>query len=278
MDWGLHWHRFPKFFQDITGWPDSILAFLVVLALITPLVVLLGLRRQPRFYLLLIFCLATAAFCPLSIFGVDSLYPRFALFVLPCFALTLAPSRLTTRRRANLAAAWLVMIALAWTADTTWRMCVFEREAKGFSTLLRQMAPGQRALSLNFERNSSVFYGLVFLHYPVWYSALKSGVVDPSFACGNVDLVLYRREAMPKVRFGEFEFHPERFDWQKYEGSRYRYFVIHSPVEMGTKVFASPGNPVVLRLHEDHWWLYENLAWLQSSTTPQPLTSQLAVR
>jgi hypothetical protein len=269
MDWDLDWDRFLNLFQDITGSPHPRLAFLIVLALVTPLVALLGLRRQPRYYLLLAFCLATAFLCPSDIFGVGAIYPRFALFVLPCFALTLTPFALVTRRRANLAVSWLAVAALAWTAGTAWSMCVFEREARGFSTLLRQMAPGQRVLSINFKPNSSVFYGLVFLHYPVWYSAVKSGVVDPSFACGNVDLILYRPEAMPKVRFDDFEWHPSRFNWQKYEGWRYRYFVLHSPVEMGAKLFNAAGNPVVLRSHDGDWWLYESLPGARPASASQ---------
>lgn len=269
MEWDLDWDRIPNLFQNITGWPDPLLAFLIVLVLVTPLVVLLGLRRQPRYYYLLAFCIVTAFLCPHGIFGVTSLYERFVLFVLPCFALTLTPFALVTRRRANLAVAWLVLVALAWTASATWRMCVFEREAKGFSTLLRQMSPGQRVLSINFEPSSSAFDGMVFLHYPVWYSAVKSGVVDPSFACGNVDLILYRREAMPKVRFDDFEFHPSLFNWQEHEGWRYRYFVLHSPVEMGAKLFNSAGNPVVLRVHEGDWWLYESMPVLRPSSASQ---------
>ena len=265
MEWDLDWNRFSNIFLHITGWPGALLAFLFVVALIAPIVFLLGMRRQWRFYVLFACCMANAIFTPRGVFGADAVYERYAVFVLPCFALTLAPINLVTRRRAKMAIGWLAIFALVWIAGVAWRMTVFEREARGFSTLLRQMAPGQRVLSINFERNSKVFEGAVFLHFPVWYSALKFGLVDPSFACGNVDLVLYRREAMPKARFADFEFHPESFNWQEHEGWRYRYFVVHSPAEAGAKLFASSEKPVILRAHEDDWWLYENMAPLRSS-------------
>jgi hypothetical protein len=122
------------------------------------------------------------------------------------------------------------------------------------------MAPGQRVLSLNFEHNSEVFSGAVLLHFPVWYSALKSGIVDPSFACDNVDIVLYPQEALPKVCYADLEFHPERFNWLQHEGWRYRYFVVHSPAERSPSLFAGSESPVVLRARDGDWWLYENTA------------------
>jgi hypothetical protein len=191
-------------------------------------------------------------------FGVAANYQRFAIFLLPLFALTLAPAAGVTPRRRNLAAGWAVIFVLAWTAGVAWRMNIFEREARGFSVLVQQMAPGQRVLSLNFERNSSAFQGAVFLHHPAWYSALKSGVVDPNFAEFNVSLVQFRPDAVPKVHISDFEFHPDSFDWEKHEGWRYRYFVVHSPTARGAALFPGGENVVKLIAHDGDWWLYEN--------------------
>jgi len=171
-------------------------------------------------------------------------------------------------RSVNLAVAWIVIFSLAWTVGVAWRMRIFEREARGFSALLQHMAPGQRVLSMNFERRSAAFEGSVLLHVPVWYSALKLGLVDPSFAAGNVDLVLYTPAAVPKVQFTEFEFHPELFDWEKNEGWRYRYFVVHSAVAMGPKLFPSRETSVKLRAQEDDWWLFENTEQPLAIATP----------
>jgi hypothetical protein len=217
-------------------------------------------RRDWRCYLALACSLVTAVFAPHSLFGVDAAHQRFAPFVLPFFALTLARSSNAPRRKATLAFAWLGFFALAWTAGVACRMRVFEAEARGFSSLLAQMEPGQRALSINFSPDSRAFAGPVFLHHAAWYSALKSGIVDPSFACSNVDLILYRPEAIPAVRFADFEFHPRRFDWREHEGQRYRYFVVHARVEKSARLFADAGVPVLLRASDGDWWLYENTA------------------
>jgi hypothetical protein len=260
MEWKLSWWRFPDLFQNITGWPDAATAAPALLALLVPVALLMGVRRQTRYLLPLLFFFSMALFCPHRVFGVPAVYERFSLFVLPCCALALQPPKAEGRRRASLAVTWMVLFALAWTAQTAWRMRVFDRETQGFSALLPQMEPGQRVLSLNFERTSPVFDAAVFLHMPAWYAALKNGVVDPSFGCTNVTLVLYRREAMPKVGIGGFEFHPESFGWRQHDGAIYRYFVVHSKQDEGEKLFAAAGGAVVLRARADDWWLYENTA------------------
>lgn len=274
MEWGLEWDRISEFFTNITGWrsystADDMLAAFFVIAAVVALIALLGLRRQWHCYLLFAFCVTFSMFAPTRLFGVDSVSSRFAIFALPGAALAFAPITTAPLWRSRLATSLLLIVALGWTAGVAWRMTIFEHEARGFSTLLSHMEPGQRVLSINFERTSSEFSGAVFLHFPAWYSALKSGVVDPSFACGNVDLVLYRPESMPKVRFADFEFHPERFDWQRHDGNKYRYFVVHSPEERGTKLFTGSEFPVILRAHDGDWWLYENTATSLSSAVHQ---------
>jgi hypothetical protein len=256
-EWNLDWERFTQLCMNISGVPSNLIAVILIMAFVVPVVALLGVRRQWRFYIPFAVCIVVTFLFPHSIFAVDSVYQRFAPFMLPCFALILAHS---TPRRTNLAVIWIVAVALAWTGGMAWRMSVFQREGSGWSTILRQMSPGQRVLSINFEHDSEVFSGAVFLHFPAWYSALKSGIVDPSFASGNVDIALYRPELMPKARFADLEFHPERFNWQSYDGWQYRYFVVHSPIERDAKLFTGSEFPVVLRAHDGDWWLYENTA------------------
>jgi hypothetical protein len=237
--------------------PSPLSAALAVLALLVPTSVLLGVRRKRRYYVLVALCFVLAMLGPRGILGVQELYQRFAIFFLPCFAIILVPPAQTPGHRGPLALAFLSLFSLAWTADYARRMQFFERESRGFATLLANMEPGQRALSLNYETRSPVFEARVFLHFPAWYSALRGGVVDPSFACGNVDLVLYRPQDLPRVRVSSFEYRPEQFQWQLHEGWRYRYFVVHSPSP--TTLFDSRPE-VQLRAHDGHWWLYERLS------------------
>ena len=258
-EWRIGWDRAADLMIDVTGWPGEMVAALILVALLAPVLLLTGVRRNLRCWLPVALCAAIALFAPHSLLGVDSVYERYALFMLPCLAIALPPSTPETNRRATWAVAWVAIFSLAWTAGVAWRMTVFEDEARGFSTLLREMQPGHRVLALSCNRKSKVFAGTVFLHHPAWYAALKNGVADPSFACGNVGLVHYRPEKMPAVRFADFEFHPQQFDWRRDQGSSYRYFVVRSREELGSRLFA--GIPQVrLLAHEDEWWLYENLA------------------
>ncbi len=256
-EWELGLDRFPKLMVDIAGWPDDGISAALVLLAVGPVAALLGWRRQWRASLPLAACLAIALLAPHSIFGVDAVYQRYAVFVLPCLALALRRPHEATAGRARAAILWVTVFALASTGLLAWRMTVFNREAQGFARLMEKMAPGQRALSMNFEPRSKVFAGAPLLHLPAWYSALRGGVVDPSFACGNVDLVLYRKDALPGVRFADFEFHPGDFDWQRHEGWRYRYFVVRSSAEKGAALFARAPVTVRLKAHEGDWWLYE---------------------
>jgi hypothetical protein len=253
-EWKLGWDRVPDLFVNVAGWPDEAVSAAVVVLLLAPLPLLLGVRRSWLLAAPAGLALGVACFVPHSLMGVDAAYQRFAIFVLPSLALLLRPA--AEPRRARLAVAWMLGFALLWTAALGWRMTVFEREARGFQTLLRQMQPGQRILSLSFIRRSPVFAGDVFLHHAVWYAALRGGIADPSFACGNVDLVLYRE--LPAVRFADFEFHPQRFDWQRDRGELYRYFVVHSEAEVGAQLMAGSAQAVRLAAHDGHWWLYEN--------------------
>ncbi len=273
-EWKLGWDRVPELFTNITGWSnvgwhnDALAAFFVVGAMV-PLMVLLGLRRQLRFYVLLALSLIVAIFGPADVVGVGVLYKRQALCVLPFAALMLKPIAETTTRRIRLAVAWLLVVALSWTVGEAWRMTVFDRESRGFTALLPQMDHGQRMLFINFDSHSRAFAEPVLLHHAVWYSALKGGIADPSFACNMVCLVLYRAQSLPPVRYADFEFHPESFEWKKDEGWQYRYFVVHSSDDKGQKLFAAAQSQVALRGRNGDWWLYEDL---QGSSTNMRLS------
>jgi hypothetical protein len=258
MAWQIDFDRVPDLFINIAGWPQEWIAAAIVVVLAAPVIALLGVRRSPRYWIPFALCLAVAFFAPHRIFGAESVYERFAMFVLPSLAIALAPAAPNAGRRQAMALAWVLLFCTAWTGGMSWRMNIFEAEARGFSTILDQMQPGQRLLILSCNHNSKAFSAAVFLHYPAWYAALKNGVADPNFAGSNVGLVWYRPDAAPAAQFADFEFHPQLFDWKQHQGERYRYFVVRSSDEMGSKLFAGAGHTVQLRAHDGDWWLYEN--------------------
>jgi hypothetical protein len=148
-----------------------------------------------------------------------------------------------------------------WVAVVSQRALRFNSEIKGFPEILASMEPGQRVLSLIFDRHDPAAIAPVFLHFPAWYSAQKQGVVDVNFALFNVEPVTYRRENPPAVKLG-FEWNPEKFDWRANHGELYRYFLVRTPPDLHYEdikefLFKGATCPISLRYRENGWWLYE---------------------
>ena len=252
--WG--WGRTAGFLPRLLGVHPGLLALLFGLLLFA-LPFAFGLRpvRRAAAWLPFAFCLAVLLFLPERLFGTDFTFERFTLFALPLFLVgwTGAPRA----ERARLLWPTLILVVGFWTTYVSWQTLVYEREAGGFTQVLARMEPGERALSLIFHPNSEASIAPSFLHYPAWYSALKGGVVDPSFAWTHVELVQYRPEARPVAGVFGFEWNPQAFEWSTYQGERYRYFVARSPVDLGWSLFHAAPCRIDLVIHAGEWWLYE---------------------
>ncbi|SAK74236.1 hypothetical protein AWB79_04334 [Caballeronia hypogeia] len=199
------------------------------------------------------------------------LYERFGLFVLPAYALMFrapdAPAangqsdRLAPRTRSPIfeTAAMLLLAAgcwvfLAWEAGRIER---FAAESAPFETILDSMQPGQRALSLVFQRNSEAFDDEnSYSHYPVWYQAERHGFVDVNFAWYLPQIARFRSGELPAVS-PSFEFHPGAFDWNRDQGRRYRYFVVRSKMRLPPEFLANRECDVQLIRTAGEWSLYE---------------------
>jgi hypothetical protein len=94
------------------------------------------------------------------------------------------------------------------------------------------------------------------VHFPAWYSALKGGVTDPSFAVTQIQPVVYRPDRKPNVRIQGFEWFPQKFDWQYHGGRQYDYFVARAPVDHGAFLFRAATCEIFLEAHAGRWWLY----------------------
>jgi hypothetical protein len=196
------------------------------------------------------------------------LYERFGLFVLPAYALMFrAPddaralrSRRTGRRVSE--AATLVLLAAGCWIFFGWqavRMERFAAESAPFETILDSMAPGQRALSLIFQRNSEAFEDSSYNHYPLWYQAERHGFVDMNFAWFLPQIARFRSGEAPVVR-PSFEFRPDTFDWDRDRGRMYRYFVVRNAAPLPAGFFANRECDVRLVRTAGDWSLYERAA------------------
>jgi hypothetical protein len=209
--------------------------------------------------------------CPTGAMGTEFLYQRFTVLALPFFLCVLTAPRATP----PLGRVVVVLFVVFWVILLGIRTLRCNADAQGFAKILDAMEPNQRALSLIFnpwptEQPPSASGGLiaffapvtdlvrapVFVHYPQWYSAMRMGVVDVSFALVYSELVVYRSDRMPAVELG-FELEPETFSWSRVDGGLYRYFIFRAPVDPGASLFRDAPCRVALVARSNEWWLYE---------------------
>ncbi len=200
--------------------------------------------------------LAVLLLSPSLFFGVAFVFQRFTFLTLPFFLFVLdAPRGVTRPYQQGLR--WLApIIAFSWIGLMANNALQFDKDAAGFETILAKMAPGKRVLSMTFERDDSHSIAPTFVHFAAWYSALKSGVTDPSFAVTQIQPITYRIDQRPTVRIQGFEWFPQKFDWQYHAGRQYDYFVARAPVDHGAYLFRDATCGIELLAQEGHWWLY----------------------
>ena len=255
---GLGWGRLAGIFPRAFGARPSLTlyGFAAVLVLL-PFLCGARLRRDAACWTPLAVCGAILFLAPSSAFGAYYIAARFAVFVLPFYALVLSGNR---ERIMPSLRACLAMLALlgVWMTAVLSRTVVYEHEADGFTQILAQLEPGERVMSFPFERDSAASIAPLFLHYPAWYAALRGGLVDPSLAVHHVELVRYRENAVIGLRFWGFEFAPENFDWDYFGAPLFRYFVAREATNPAPHMFEVVPCLPHLIAHANHWWAYEN--------------------
>jgi len=273
------WGRVAGFFSRLLGTrPNPLWDVYGMILFALPL--LAGLRPSRRLKAWLPWCCCVVALLFLPNFAFDAafLYARFTVFALPFWLLAMEPvaapsaipkQRARTRKpkrevaspaaglaRSRTVAAAAGCMVVLWLTVVSVHAVQFNAAAKGFEGVLARMEPGQRVMSFMPEREDESSIAPTFLHFPAWYAAQKEGVVDPNFAAGAVELVVYRPDWGPNLPPG-FDWSPGMFRWQEHGGENYRYFVLRVAGDVGNFLFGKATCPVYLRYQEDQWWLYE---------------------
>ncbi|MBB5444773.1 MULTISPECIES: hypothetical protein [unclassified Paraburkholderia] len=198
------------------------------------------------------------------------LYHRFALFLLPAYALMFCAPQTSASgaRRASSGpsggaligvAVQALIIAGCWIffADQTIRLHRFAVENAPLDALLSRTEPDQRALSLIFDRASPAYRSPVaYEHQSLWYQAEKRGFVDPNFATYVPQIARFRPGMMPMAPL-TLEHDPAGFEWNKDNGRLYRYFFVRKEGPLPKDFFANSECDVTLVVHEGEWSLYE---------------------
>ncbi|MGZ8249679.1 MAG: hypothetical protein ACXWUF_16785 [Methylomagnum sp.] len=201
-------------------------------------------------------CALVLLFVPSFVFGTGFVFQRFTLFALPFYLGALDfPKRTIGGYQKNLR--YLVpVIAFAWIGMVAHHARLIDREAGSFGEILGMMEPGGRALSIVLARDDSVSIAPTFISYPAWYSAIKRGITDPS-AAGFIQMpVAFLPGKIPSARVMEFDWNPDRFDWNKHNGGEYDYFVIRAKADPGGLLFRDAPCGINKVAQVGLWYLY----------------------
>ena len=262
--WG--WHRafnFPVFV--FASWPskERALTLLALVFLAAPWVMRWRVNRgEPAAFVPIVAVVAIWFFVPVYFLRTQYLYTRFAVFLLPAYAVLFRPPR------SDEAAAWggirpawvsagLALLSFAFLADMAVRQRRFAAESAPFETVLAAAEPGQRALGLIYAPASAVIRNPFTFHaHAVWYQVEKGGFVDFNFAYFLPQIVRFRADRFPPVPPG-FDETPALFDWHALGARVYRYFFVRHAGPLPAHLFDNDECRVVLRAEAGEWSLYE---------------------
>ena len=120
---------------------------------------------------------------------------RFAVFLLPFYALMLRPAASARLAWARLG---LPVLCAAFLAIHVERLIAFGRESRSFNEVLAAAEPGHRARYYVEDVASAATHNLMaYVHFPLWYQVEKAGLVDFNFAYFASSIVRYRQDRPP---------------------------------------------------------------------------------
>ncbi len=188
---------------------------------------LMGLRPNRSAGVALFAAAACVIVCaPDTAFATGFLQQRFALFLLPFYALMFGrPADDGAAQGAPAQAALIAAVALGL-ALTGVRAVAFAREEADFERVMAAAEPGRRALTLVFDRASpAAGLDIAYLHWPAWYQADRGGFADFNFAQFHPQVVRLKRDAPAPVDEPR-GWSPQEFDWARWRGDRYGYIFL----------------------------------------------------
>lgn len=184
------------------------------------------------------------------------LYERFALFILPFYALMFEPGPARSPARPRAAALMGVALCSLFLAITLTRQLRFEAEAQEFHALLERAPPGGMVLALVFDRSSPALDSRdVYLHFPVWHQARGGAFVEFNFAFFLPGIVRYRRGAEPRLP-PAMDIRPEGFRAHLHGGTRYDHWITRGATPERLAAAAGPDCPLVPLVTSGRWQMF----------------------
>jgi hypothetical protein len=255
--WAHRWSRLLELLSLPLGLPPTLVA-MVSTALLVALPFVLGARPSRKLYrwVPLATVVVLFLFAPYKLLGTTLLYGRVAVFVLPTllFALDRRPAASYPAWRQALAP----LLAGAWIASLALRFWGFNMEVERFDAVVAAVPDDRRVLYFAFDRGSEFVPYPVFVYFATWYQVDRGGMVDFSFA--EFFPVRFRypaggRPPLPAL----FRWQPWSFSWQHHGGALYDYYLVRSPMDLGSAIFAGARDPIALEGRLGRWWLYRRV-------------------
>jgi hypothetical protein len=188
------------------------------------------------------------------------LYQRFAIFLLPAWALIFSKNQITKQSRLTENIIILLMALSVWVplASHMAEAIRFKRESTDFEIILNRLEPNKRALYLAIDNYSPADrHQNIYLHYGSWYQADKKGFVDFNFAWFPPQMLRFKTDDVTEIR-PSFEFQPKTFDWNKHKGDKYDYFIVRSEISVEEKKYFMGAQCMpVLLAQRGAWYVYE---------------------
>lgn len=262
--WGPLWLRPVTLF--VTSWgmtPDigaAMLASIIMFA--TPWLMGLRPRRQALAWVPMATTLVVWLGAPIFALNTFMLYQRFALFILPFYALMFRDAGGDVPRRRTLSCQVLMAgVCVIFLSAQAKHAQNFARESADFDAVMSAAVPARRALFIVFDKASPAAGNpTVYENFPAWYQAERQGLVDFNFAWFPPQIVRYRLDRLPAVRPADVGPKPffEAFDWTRSNARIYRYFFVRHLQPLPPGLFENNDCPVTLRKSVGHWDLFEN--------------------
>lgn len=200
---------------------------------------------------------------PTSVWDAGFLYDRFALFLLPTYALMFtrrrrpAPAAPAAEWKAAVVQAALVLGSAAVLARETVFNLAFARESRDADELFARLEPGRRLLYVPRDKGSErVALPHAYLHYPLWYQARHGGLVEFNFAILLPQVVRYRDEGQ-HLKPG-FPWLTEEFRWQVREREDFRYVLFRSATPIPLAMLESSRCPLLRVESAGAWAVFRN--------------------
>ncbi|UEP48216.1 hypothetical protein LMA00_00125 [Burkholderia ambifaria] len=251
----------------ITSDNGLLLAFLLIVA--APFLMASKANRHVTAYVPAL--VVTIVWFGVPLFAINTffLFPRFAMFLLPFYALMFrAPVQAESGRAGT---PWLVLmtqlilagICAGFVAQQGVRVVRFADESADFDVVANAIEPAQRGLGIIVDRASvAADNPFVYENFPVWYQAEHGGFVDFNAARFPPQIVRFRLDQLPGVGPSDVSPLPlyRHFNWQRHQGRLYRYFFVRAETPLPDAFFANPDCRVVRVKTAGEWSVYEKQA------------------